>query len=283
MERAFGIRPVKAILGLDLICVFESEKQVREMNPDQNALMQIEGRIQNATARGTTVDCVSRSFCPKISIAEDPVCGSAHVQIADYWLGELGKDAIDAIGKFGEDTVTGLKNILGIESPSKVTYGIGKYFDEGFANAVTDYAYLSEDAVAGMADGSIATMAGTLSSLSDMVMDEVDTDPVIKPVLDLSDVMYGTSLMDGMLNSDRSLQLTAGVSDGINANLAQQASMRSAFDDLRMSLGNIGKDDGKEPRQVNNFYISGDDPRAIADEVSRILQTKVERKGMTWA
>ena len=96
MERAFGIRPVKAILGLDLICVFESEKQVREMNPDQNALMQIEGRIQNATARGTTVDCVSRSFCPKISIAEDPVCGSAHVQIADYWLGELGKDAIDA-------------------------------------------------------------------------------------------------------------------------------------------------------------------------------------------
>ena len=90
MERAFGIRPVKAILGLDLI------KQVCEMNPDQNALMQIEGRIQNATARGTTVDCVSRSFCPKISIAEDPVCGSAHVQIADYWLGELGKDAIDA-------------------------------------------------------------------------------------------------------------------------------------------------------------------------------------------
>ncbi|MCR5209646.1 MAG: PhzF family phenazine biosynthesis protein, partial [Lachnospiraceae bacterium] len=35
-------------------------------------------------------------FCPKLSIAEDPVCGSAHVQIADYWLGELGKDVIDA-------------------------------------------------------------------------------------------------------------------------------------------------------------------------------------------
>lgn len=198
-------------------------------------------------------------------------------------INKFGKDAIDAIGKFGEDTITGLKNILGIESPSKVTYGIGKYFDEGFANAVTDYAYLSEDAVAGMADGSIAAMAGTLSSLSDMVMDEVDTEPVIKPVLDLSDVANSSGMIDGMLYSDRSLQLTAGVSDGINANLAQQASMRSAFDDLRMSLGNIGKDDGKEPRQVNNFYISGDDPRAIADEVSRILQTKVERKGMTWA
>lgn len=96
MERAFGVRPVKAVLGLDLICIFDSENQVREMIPDQSALMQIEGRIQNVTARGNTVDCISRSFCPKLSIAEDPVCGSAHVQIADYWMWELGKDAIDA-------------------------------------------------------------------------------------------------------------------------------------------------------------------------------------------
>ena len=29
MEAAFGIRPVKAVLGLDLICVFETEVQVR--------------------------------------------------------------------------------------------------------------------------------------------------------------------------------------------------------------------------------------------------------------
>ena len=51
MEKAFGIRPVKAVLGLDLICIFDSEDQVREMNPDQDALMKIEGRIQNTTAR----------------------------------------------------------------------------------------------------------------------------------------------------------------------------------------------------------------------------------------
>lgn len=96
MEQAFGIRPVKAVLGLDLICVFESEEQVRNMEPDQIKLTQIEGRIQNATAKGEHVDCVSRSFCPKLSIAEDPVCGSAHVQIADYWSGELGRKDISA-------------------------------------------------------------------------------------------------------------------------------------------------------------------------------------------
>lgn len=96
MERAFGVRPIKAILGLDLICVFASEEQVREMNPQQNLLRKLEGRLQNATARGRDFDCVSRSFCPKVAVPEDPVCGSAHCQIADYWSRALGKKEIEA-------------------------------------------------------------------------------------------------------------------------------------------------------------------------------------------
>ncbi len=96
MEQAFGIRPLKAVLGLDLICVFETEEQVRQMHPDQERLRDIDGRIQNATAAGKESDCVSRSFCPKLSIAEDPVCGSAHCQIAAYWSGVLGKKRIHA-------------------------------------------------------------------------------------------------------------------------------------------------------------------------------------------
>lgn len=96
MEKAFGVRPIKAVLGLDLVCIFESEEIVRNMNPDQELLEGIEGRIQNATARGKETDCVSRSFCPKLSIPEDPVCGSAHCQIAAYWSEELNKKEIYA-------------------------------------------------------------------------------------------------------------------------------------------------------------------------------------------
>lgn len=96
MEKAFGVRPIKAVLGLDLVCVFESEEVVRTMNPNQELLLGIEGRIQNVTASGIETDCVSRSFCPKLSIAEDPVCGSAHCQIAAYWSEELSKKEIYA-------------------------------------------------------------------------------------------------------------------------------------------------------------------------------------------
>ena len=94
MEAAFGARPSRAVLGLDLICLFDDERIVREMAPNQELLVKLPGRIQNATAAGSDVDCVSRSFCPKLSIAEDPVCGSAHCQIADFWAHELGKQNI---------------------------------------------------------------------------------------------------------------------------------------------------------------------------------------------
>ena len=96
MARAFGARPVRAVLGLDLVCVFDNEDDVQAMTPDQALLAKLPGRIQNATAPGDTADCASRSFVPKHGIPEDPVCGSAHCQLAPYWAHELGRAAISA-------------------------------------------------------------------------------------------------------------------------------------------------------------------------------------------
>ena len=66
------------------------------MKPNQSKLAGLHGRGQNVTAKGKDTDCVSRSFFPKLLVPEDPVCGSAHCQIADYWSKELGKTEIHA-------------------------------------------------------------------------------------------------------------------------------------------------------------------------------------------
>ena len=96
MERAFGARPSRAILSMDLICVFDDEETVRKMEPDLSRIEQLPGRVHNATARGTETDCATRSFGPKCGIPEDPVCGSAHCQVADYWSKVTGKKEIVA-------------------------------------------------------------------------------------------------------------------------------------------------------------------------------------------
>ena len=96
MARAFGARPIRAVLGLDLNCIFKDEETVRALAPDYALLKTLPGRIWNATARGTAYDCVSRSFTPETAVPEDPVCGSAHCQIADYWSRTLNKPLIRA-------------------------------------------------------------------------------------------------------------------------------------------------------------------------------------------
>ncbi|MBR0130733.1 MAG: PhzF family phenazine biosynthesis isomerase, partial [Firmicutes bacterium] len=96
MEECFGARPVKALLGMDLICVFDSEDTVRNMNPPEQLLMKLDGRIQVPTARGKNTDIVSRVFAPKVGIYEDPVTGSSHTQLGSYWSEVLGKPVIEA-------------------------------------------------------------------------------------------------------------------------------------------------------------------------------------------
>ncbi len=96
MIEAMGAVPKEAYLGRDLLCVFEEEETVRGLNPDMNKLAALPGLLQHVTAQGKEIDCVSRSFAPKLQVVEDPVCGSGHCHIIPYWASKLKKDSLVA-------------------------------------------------------------------------------------------------------------------------------------------------------------------------------------------
>lgn len=77
----------------DLFVVLESQKDVEQLEPDLNLLLDIEqlGLIVTAPASETSIDFVSRFFVPKLNIPEDPVTGSAHSNLIPYWAEKLGK------------------------------------------------------------------------------------------------------------------------------------------------------------------------------------------------
>ncbi len=96
MVTAMGAKPVAAYLGRDLLCVFESENDVRNMSVNEDKVKELDGLILHVTAPGAEFDCVSRSFAPKVKIAEDPVCGSGHCHIIPYWANRLEKNNLVA-------------------------------------------------------------------------------------------------------------------------------------------------------------------------------------------
>jgi len=89
---ALGEAPSEVHASRDILAVFDDEARVRALSPDQARLLALdEGLGVIATAKGDTVDFVSRFFVPKAGIAEDPVTGSAHCTLVPFWAERLGK------------------------------------------------------------------------------------------------------------------------------------------------------------------------------------------------
>jgi len=93
-----GLRTTPAtILGAyNYLCVFDTEEQVRALNPDLARLAAIERFAVIVTAPGRDCDFVSRFFAPAQGVPEDPVTGSAHCTLIPYWAERLGKPRLFA-------------------------------------------------------------------------------------------------------------------------------------------------------------------------------------------
>jgi len=81
----------------DYMFVYESEKQIGEIQPYLQEIARLAARGVIVTARGSKADFVSRFFAPQCGINEDPVTGSAHTTLIPYWSGKLGKNELTAI------------------------------------------------------------------------------------------------------------------------------------------------------------------------------------------
>lgn len=96
LAQALGAQPVETLKARDMMAVFQSEEEVRALQPDMEALQSLACRGVIATAPGQECDFVSRFFAPGAGIPEDPVTGSAHCTLAPYWAARLGRSRLHA-------------------------------------------------------------------------------------------------------------------------------------------------------------------------------------------
>ncbi len=98
VEQAFGIPPVEVWESEDLMVVFESESDIRSLQPDMDKLLEISDYFAViVTAQGESVDFVSRVFAPNAGIPEDPVTGRAHCILVPFWSKRLNKPRLHAL------------------------------------------------------------------------------------------------------------------------------------------------------------------------------------------
>lgn len=78
----------------DYLVEVESEAELRQMAPDfkRLATAPVRGTIVTSRSADSRFDFVSRFFAPAVGIDEDPVTGSAHCCLGDFWQKRLGKN-----------------------------------------------------------------------------------------------------------------------------------------------------------------------------------------------
>ncbi|RYD62163.1 MAG: isomerase, partial [Verrucomicrobiaceae bacterium] len=91
-----GAKPVLTGKARDYLAVFETEEEVRHLQPDMVALTRLDCLGIIATAPGKDCDFVSRFFAPGAGVPEDPVTGSAHCTLIPYWAERLGRPKLHA-------------------------------------------------------------------------------------------------------------------------------------------------------------------------------------------
>lgn len=79
------------------LVVYATQQEIQSLQPDFKALQRLAHRGIIVTAKGDTVDFVSRTFYPYKTFPEDAVTGASHCLLAPYWGEQLGKTEFHAL------------------------------------------------------------------------------------------------------------------------------------------------------------------------------------------
>ena len=183
-----------------------------------------------------------------------------------------------SVETMAEESIKTARKALRINSPSKVFKKIGSGIPEGFAMGIDMLAGEVTGAVSSMAFSAINTTRSAMSTVLDAMNADMDTQPTIRPVVDLSDVKTGADAINGMLNGAQRI--------GVQSNLGSIGSTMNALrqngnnDDIIYAINKLrDKLDG-----IGNTYntvngLTYDDGSNVTDAVETLVRyAKIGRR-----
>ena len=155
-------------------------------------------------------------------------------------LREMGKSVSEIMTQVGENIVKGLVNgvnnqesvlydtitsmmneVVSIgykvpdeHSPSKVFFGIGEFIVKGLVNGINHLKDNAVDTCGDLGYSVINSMSSSISRIADIVNGDMDYQPTIAPVLDLTNVRSGLGMLDNAFAANRGLSIGSSVAMG---------------------------------------------------------------------
>ena len=177
----------------------------------------------------------------------------------------------------GRAAINGAKAAINSGSPSKEAMKLGRWTSQGFAIGIKSLSKLAYDESVGLGQQSLTGIQESVKSISKYVDADMDLDPTIRPVLDLSDVQNGLTQIDGMFNrTDEALLVGFGSSDYANRVLGSV--LNSGGMQAMSGLSTVASTGGGTISiNVNLQYDASADANELARGIARAVQPYVVR------
>jgi phage-related protein len=172
------------------------------------------------------------------------------------------EDVHATVSNVATNAVKTIKKNWKEKSPSKVSTELGKYFGEGLANGIRDSSAGVYSATEKLGNTTLDLLNEAANETDGLGFNELN-DPVIRPVLDLSEIQNGEGRIQDLLNGDYGV----GFLGTIRPNGAAAQAANSGDTTINMTIN------GAE----------GQDVETLADIVTRRINQSLKSKERVWA
>ena len=237
---------------------------------------------------------------PKFLITLGKELAKGFKQLAnDLWEGfklgikEKAEKIKEDIKKPFEKVVGWVRGVFDSHSPSRIFKSIAGDVVDGFAIGLDDrssrlYRVTAStfSEVTDAAEDSIPGISNAISAVYSAIEGDVDSQPTIRPVMDLTEIQNGISSVNRMTKGgvNYAVSGTYQAAQQITGETIASRNAQALADNnaaVQKLTNTVRSQDGGVVN-YNTFNITGTNAEEIANAVSEILQEQVERKVNTW-
>ena len=183
-----------------------------------------------------------------------------------------------AASSMAQKAIDAANKTLDENSPSKVFIKIGGYVARGFGIGINRDSSVAEEAASSMASGAINKVRSAISDIGNMISNDIDAQPTIRPIVDLTDVKTGAAAASGMFDSLN----TIGVRSNLNAiTVAMSGKLQNGSnDDVISAINKLGTQLESSRGDTYNFGdFTYDDGSEVADAIGTLIRyAKIGRR-----
>lgn len=180
---------------------------------------------------------------------------------------ENAQTAINAATELGDGVLAAVNAVLKINSPSKAFEESGYYSDLGLAYGFNKNAHIVRDAAVNAAYAAYDGLTGVFGEIADFVDNSMNLNPTIAPVLDLTNLQYGTGMISSLLGIGDPYALNAVAR--VNSTAQNNASLLSALDgSFKTAIDALRGNGDQQPVTINIYTQPGQNAEEIADYVA---------------